>query len=48
VVRINAAARDGPTYGQMINGLKNAGIARPQGLRVGDRQPGGVCDVEAG
>ena len=35
VVRINAAAREhGLTYGQLIRGLKTAGIgARPQGAR---------------
>ena len=52
VVRINAAAREhGLTYGQMINGLKNAGITldRKSLSGAGDRQPGGVCDAgEAG
>ena len=52
VVRINAAAREhGLTYGQLINGLKNAGDhARSQEpVRARDRQPGGVCDAgEAG
>jgi len=45
-VRINAAAREhGSPYGQLINGLKNAGItARSQEpVRAGDLQPRSVC-----
>ena len=52
VVRINAAAREhGLTYGQLINGLKNAGVTldRKSLSGAGDRQPGGVRDAgEAG
>ena len=48
IVRINAAAREnGLTYGQLINGLKNAGVTldRKSLSELADVEPGGLRDA---